>query len=93
MDVHDDRNYYFLCKGQLISKGLFWHPQFSRKTNKRFDFTTTYDTSGWLVFVSFLGEIEDTKKHFEIIWPLECKLKLKYNHRNSITSSTATKKG
>ena len=30
-----------------------------------------YETSGWLVSVRFLEEIEDTKKrHFEIIWPL-----------------------
>ena len=27
------------------------------------------DTSGWLVFVCFLEEIED-KNHFEINWPL-----------------------
>ena len=31
---------------------------------------TLYDTSGSLVFVRFLEEIEDTKRHFEINWPL-----------------------
>ena len=29
-----------------------------------------YETSGRHVFICFLEEIEDTKKHFEIIWPL-----------------------
>ena len=29
-----------------------------------------YDTSGWLVFVRFLEEIDDHKNHFEINWPL-----------------------
>ena len=29
-----------------------------------------YDTSGRLVFVRFLEEFEDTKRHFEINWPL-----------------------
>ena len=43
-----------LTKGQLISK-------FQNSPKKR---TKKYDTSGRLVFVRFLGEIEDTKKTF-----------------------------
>ena len=33
-----------------------------------------YDTSGRVVFFRFLEEIEDTKKHFEINWPLALRL-------------------
>ena len=29
----------------------------------------------WLVFIHFLEEIEDTKKHFDIIWPLTGSIK------------------
>ena len=36
-----------------------------------------YDTSGRLVFVHFLEEIEkNLKKHFEINWPFSVSLKL-----------------
>ena len=42
---------------------IFSSPQFFQKTNKMIRLYY-YDTSGWLVFV------EDTKKHFEINWPL-----------------------
>ena len=42
---------------------------FFRKTNGRIRLYY-YDTSGWLVFVCCLEEIEDTKRHFEINWPL-----------------------
>ena len=35
-----------------------------------------YETSGRLVFICFLEEIEDTKKHFEIIWPLVPKIEI-----------------
>ena len=41
-------------KGQLISKGLFWYPQFSQKMNEK-NRIYYYDTSGRLVFVRFLG--------------------------------------
>ena len=30
-----------------------------------------HETSGWLVFVRFLEEIEDIKRHCKINWPLE----------------------
>ena len=40
-----------------------------QKTNERI-WLYYYDTSSRLVFVRFLEEIEDTKKYFEIIWPL-----------------------
>ena len=36
----------------------------SKTRTKEFDFTTVVPQ------VRFLEEIEDTKKHFEIIWPL-----------------------
>ena len=42
---------------------------FLQKTNKRIRLYY-YDTSGRLVFVHFLEEIDDPKKHFEINWPL-----------------------
>ena len=40
-------------------------PQKNRASTNEFNFTTIR-----LVFVLFLEEIEDTKKHFEINWPL-----------------------
>ena len=46
-------------KGQLISKGLFGILNSPKKQPKKFDFTSMI-----LVFVRFLGEIEDTKKTF-----------------------------
>ena len=52
------------AKGQLISKGLFGILNSPKKRTKKFDFTYYYDTSGQLVFVRFLGEIEGTKKTF-----------------------------
>ena len=54
------------AKGQLISKGLFGILDSSKKRTKKFDLATMYDTSGRLVFVRFLEEFEDTKRHFEI---------------------------
>ena len=58
--------YYFLLdvKGQLISKGLFGILNYSKKQTKKFNLTTTYDTSGRLVFVHFFEEFEDAKKIF-----------------------------
>ena len=55
-----------LCttKGLLISEGLFGDFNSPKKQTKQFDFTMYYDTSGRLVFVHFLGEIEDNKKTF-----------------------------
>ena len=48
---------------------------FLQKMNERIQLYF-YDTSSRLVFARFLEEIEDTKNHFEIIWPLgNCKLK------------------
>ena len=48
--------HYFLLdvKGQLISKGLFGILNYSKKQTKKFNLTTTYDTSGRFVFVRFL---------------------------------------
>ena len=43
---------------------------FQNKQTNEFDFTKYNDTSGRLVFVQFLEEIEDTKKTFEINRPL-----------------------
>ena len=43
---------------------------FLQKTNERIRLYY-YDTSGRLVFVHFLEEIDDPKNHFEINWPLE----------------------
>ena len=49
----------------------FWYLQFSQKSEKKIDFTTTtYDTSSRIVFVHFLGELKTQKRHFEINWPL-----------------------
>ena len=47
-------------KGQTKSKWFF----LPKKRTNEFYFTTYYDTSGRLVFVRFLDEIEDTKKTF-----------------------------
>jgi hypothetical protein len=52
------------AKVQLISKPLFGILNSSKKQTKKFDLTTTYVTSGRLVFVPFLEEFEDTKRHF-----------------------------
>ena len=49
-------------KGQLISKCLFGVFNFFQKMNEQI--RLYYDTSGRLVFVRFLEEIEDTKKTF-----------------------------
>ena len=49
-------------KGQTKSK-WFFKPTFLPKTNKQIRLYY-YDTSGRLVFVCFLEEIEDTKKTF-----------------------------
>ena len=50
-------------KGQLISKRFFGVIDFLQKMNERIQLYY-YDNSGWLVFVRFLEEIEDTKKTF-----------------------------
>ena len=48
-------------KGQLISKGLFGIFNSSKKGTKKL---ICYDTSGRLVFVRFLEEVEDLKIAF-----------------------------
>ena len=58
-----------MIKGQIISKWFFGVFDFLQKTNEN------KSTWGIIVvksnsFVHFLEEIEDTKNHFEIIWPL-----------------------
>ena len=50
---------------------------FLQKTNKRIQLSY-YETSGKLVFVCFLEEIDDPKKHFENNKPLEWLLYLHY---------------
>ena len=52
------------AKGQVISKCLFDVFNFYQKT-KHIIRLYYYDTSGQLVFVCFLREIEDTKKTFQ----------------------------
>ena len=42
-------------------KLTFWYPRFPQKTNEK-SRLHYYDTIGRLVFVRFLGQIEDTKK-------------------------------
>ena len=51
-----------LDKGQLISKCLFGVFNSSKKMNEKIRLNY-YDTSGRIVFVRFLEEIEDTKKN------------------------------
>ena len=41
----------------------FWYPKFSLKMNEKIQLYY-YDTLGRLVFVCFLGEIEETKRTF-----------------------------
>ena len=60
--------FYEYTKGQIISK---WFLVSSNSSKKR---TNEFFLLLWrLVFVRFLEEIEDTKNHFEIIWPLALK--------------------
>ena len=56
----------FLTKGQIILKRLFCVFNFFQKMNKN-----TSHTSKNEFICSFLGESEDTKSCFEIIWPLK----------------------
>ena len=51
-----------IAKGQLISKANCQAANSSKKPTNEFDFTTMR-----LVFVRFLEEIEEPKRHFEII--------------------------
>ena len=55
----------FSLKGQSISKANSLVVNSSKKRTNEFVFTTMRS-----VFVHFLEEIEDTKKHFEITRPL-----------------------
>ena len=54
-----------VTKGKIISKGLLVSSNSPKKGTNEFVFTTTTNS-----FVHFLGEFEDTKSPFEIIWPL-----------------------
>ena len=58
-------------KGQIISKGLLLSSNFPKKRTNKFVFTTMTNS-----FVRFLGEFEETKSPFEIIWPLTHLLQL-----------------
>ena len=51
------------------SQNSFSSRRFLQKTNERI-LLYYYETSGRLVFIHFLEEIENTKRHFGIIWPL-----------------------
>ena len=62
-----------ITKGQLISKCLFGIFNSSKKQTKKFDLSTYYGTSSWIVFVLFWEELETAKRHFEI----NCLLTLK----------------
>ena len=53
--------YLFVFKGQTNSKLYFQADVSSKKRTNKFDFTTCR-----LVFVRFLEESEDAKRHFEI---------------------------
>ena len=56
---------------------MFSSRHFLHKTNERI-IPYYYETSGRLVFVQFLEEIDNPRNHFEIIWPLDGQLKLTY---------------
>ena len=63
IEKHKMTKIYFLCfgfaknsvgnctKGQLISKGLFWYPQFFQKTNKKINLTTMIPQVELFLFV------------------------------------------
>ena len=55
-----------LIKVRQSQNDFFQAEDSSKKQTNEFD----YDTSVQLVFVRFLEEIEYTKRHFEINWPL-----------------------
>ena len=58
-------NLFVFAKGQLISKWFLVSSNSSKKRMNEFFLLLQRH-----VFVRFLEEIEDTKNHFEIIWPL-----------------------
>ena len=60
-----------VTKGQLIAKANCQAVNSSKKQTNEFIFTTMRR-----VFVRILEEIGDTKKPFEITWPVEIKAKL-----------------
>ena len=45
-----------------------------------------YDASGPLVFVHFLEEFEDTKKHFKINWPLPESEQMMHVQKQEVTA-------
>ena len=55
---------------------IFWVIDFLQKTNEQIRLYY-YDTSGRLVFVRFLEEIDVPQKRFEINWPLQHKVEIK----------------
>ena len=70
VEFHVVQNIAPCAKGQMISKCFLVSADSSKKQTKEFDLLP------WrLVFVHFLEESEDTKKHFDIIWPLKMKKK------------------
>ena len=58
-----------LCKGQIISKGLFgnWYPQILPKNEQSNSLLYLVKTNS---FVRFSWEFKETKSPFHIIWPL-----------------------
>ena len=61
--------YWVNCISQLISKGFLGSAISSKKTKGQIQLYY-YDTSGRLLFVCFLEEINEPKNSFEINWHL-----------------------
>ena len=61
--VRSPARFQLVSKGKFISKWFFGVIDFLQKTNERIRLYY-YDTSGRLVFVRFLEEIDDPKKPF-----------------------------
>ena len=57
---------YLVVKVRKSQNDFFSNRHFLQKTNEQI-LLYYYETSGQLGFVRFLEEIEDTKRHFEII--------------------------
>ena len=73
--IRQDMNWHFFLmlvssKGQLISKCIFGVFNFSKKRTKKFDLTTMIP-QGDLFSFKFWKNLQTTKIHFEINWPLE----------------------
>ena len=58
-----------ICKGQLISQGLFGILNSPKKRTKIFDFTTIIAQVNLFSF-EFWEKLKTPKRHFEVNWPL-----------------------